>query len=216
MRRRHFIAGLAGASLPSRSSLAPSRPLSRYSVCSLSSHARPEKSSLNRSVHTCMRWVTQRARASRSNSASRIGNPQRLPEIAAQLVAIKPAVIATFGDAAARAREAATTNIPIVAQSEDLARANLVISMRQPEGNITGVSIMGTELDAKRLEILANCCRRGARCCCSLTQASTGKLDPRSMRPPKPWASRSRRRLWGHIKRLSRHCVVHERKAWLG
>ena len=34
-------------------------------------------------------------------------------------------------------------------------RANLVTSMRQPEGNITGVSIMGTELDAKRLEILA-------------------------------------------------------------
>ena len=83
------------------------------------------------------------------------GNPQRLPELAAQLAATKPAVIATFGDAAARAAQAATTSIPIVAQSEDLVRANLVISMRQPEGNVTGVSIMGTELDAKRLEILA-------------------------------------------------------------
>src|SRR5262245_39725901 len=83
------------------------------------------------------------------------GNPQRLPELAAQLVAIKPAVIATFGDAVGRAAQAATTTIPIVAQSEDLVRANLVTSMRQPEGNITGVSIMGTELDAKRLEILA-------------------------------------------------------------
>ena len=83
------------------------------------------------------------------------GNPQRLPELAGQLVATKPAVIATFGDAAARAAQAATTSIPIVAQSEDLVRANIVISMRQPEGNITGVSIMGTELDAKRLEILA-------------------------------------------------------------
>jgi putative ABC transport system substrate-binding protein len=83
------------------------------------------------------------------------GNPQRLPELASQLVAIKPTVIATFGDAAARAAQAATTSIPIVAQSEDLVRANLVSSMRQPEGNITGVSIMGTELDAKRLEILA-------------------------------------------------------------
>jgi putative tryptophan/tyrosine transport system substrate-binding protein len=83
------------------------------------------------------------------------GKPDRLPEIGAQLVATKPAVIATFGDAAARAAQAATTSIPIVAQSEDLVRASLVISMRQPEGNITGVSIMGTELDSKRLEILA-------------------------------------------------------------
>src|SRR5215470_19727839 len=39
--------------------------------------------------------------------------------------------------------------------SEDLVRAKLVTNMRQPGGNITGVSIMGTELDAKRLEILA-------------------------------------------------------------
>ena len=34
-------------------------------------------------------------------------------------------------------------------------RAKIVTGMRQPEGNITGVSIMGTELDAKRLEIIA-------------------------------------------------------------
>ena len=34
-------------------------------------------------------------------------------------------------------------------------RAKTVSSMRQPEGNITGVSIMGVDLDAKRLEILA-------------------------------------------------------------
>jgi putative ABC transport system substrate-binding protein len=39
--------------------------------------------------------------------------------------------------------------------SEDLVRAKLVSDMRNPGGNITGVSVMGTELDAKRLEILA-------------------------------------------------------------
>ena len=39
----------------------------------------------------------------------------------------------------------ATTNIPIVAMSEDLVRAKLVTSMRRPESNTTGVSIMGTE-----------------------------------------------------------------------
>ena len=40
------------------------------------------------------------------------GDPQRLPELAAHLVAAKPAVIATFGDAAARAAQAATTSVP--------------------------------------------------------------------------------------------------------
>src|SRR5262245_50648945 len=47
------------------------------------------------------------------------GQADRLPALAAQLVAQRPAVIATFGDATARAAQAATSSIPIVAQSED-------------------------------------------------------------------------------------------------
>jgi len=83
------------------------------------------------------------------------GKVERLPTLAAELVAQRPAVIATFGDATGLAVKAATTTIPVVSMSEDLVRAKLVTNMRQPGGNITGVSIMGTELDAKRLEILA-------------------------------------------------------------
>jgi putative ABC transport system substrate-binding protein len=83
------------------------------------------------------------------------GKVNRLPALAAQLVAQRPAVIATFGDAAGLAAKAATNTIPIVSMSEDLVRAKIVNSLRNPGGNITGVSIMGTELDAKRLEILS-------------------------------------------------------------
>jgi putative ABC transport system substrate-binding protein len=83
------------------------------------------------------------------------GKVDRLPTLAADLAAQRPAVIATFGDATGLAAKAATTTIPIVSMSEDLERAKLVTNMRHPGGNITGVSIMGTELDAKRLEILA-------------------------------------------------------------
>ena len=83
------------------------------------------------------------------------GKVDRLPTLAAELVAQRPAVIATFGDATGLAVKVATSTIPIVSMSEDLVRAKLVTNMRQPGGNITGVSIMGTELDAKRLEILA-------------------------------------------------------------
>jgi putative ABC transport system substrate-binding protein len=83
------------------------------------------------------------------------GKVDRLPALAADLVAQRPAVIATFGDATGLAVKAATNTIPVVSMSEDLVRAKLVTDMRNPGGNITGVSIMGTELDAKRLEILA-------------------------------------------------------------
>jgi putative ABC transport system substrate-binding protein len=83
------------------------------------------------------------------------GKVDRLPIIATELVARRPAVIATFGDATGLAAQGATTTIPIVAMSEDLVRAKLVTDMRHPGANTTGVSVMGTELDAKRLELLA-------------------------------------------------------------
>ena len=83
------------------------------------------------------------------------GRVDRLPMIATELVARRPVVIATFGDATGLAAQGATTIIPIVAMSEDLVGAKLVRDMRHPGANTTGVSIMGTELDAKRLELLA-------------------------------------------------------------
>jgi putative ABC transport system substrate-binding protein len=83
------------------------------------------------------------------------GKADRLPGLAADLVASRPNVIATFGDASGLAAKAATDTIPIVSMSEDLVQAKIVAQMNRPGGNITGVSIMGTELDAKRLEILS-------------------------------------------------------------
>jgi putative tryptophan/tyrosine transport system substrate-binding protein len=62
------------------------------------------------------------------------GKVDRLPEVAAELVAQRPAVIATFGDATGLAAKAATTTIPIVAMLKDLVRANLVTNMRFPGG----------------------------------------------------------------------------------
>src|SRR5262245_61192344 len=83
------------------------------------------------------------------------GKVDRLPTLAAELVGQRPTVIATFGDAAGLAAKGATSTIPIVSMSEDLVRAGIVDNLRRPGGNVTGLSIMGTELDAKRLELLA-------------------------------------------------------------
>jgi putative tryptophan/tyrosine transport system substrate-binding protein len=81
-------------------------------------------------------------------------NAERFPALAEELVGDKATVIITLGDAATHAAQQATRTIPIVAIADDLVGAGLIDSMAQPGGNTTGISILATELDAKKLEIL--------------------------------------------------------------
>jgi putative tryptophan/tyrosine transport system substrate-binding protein len=82
------------------------------------------------------------------------GHVERFPELAEALVREKPSVILATGLPAIRAAQRATSTIPIVADSADLVAEGVVGSLAKPSGNTTGISILGTELDAKRLEIL--------------------------------------------------------------
>jgi putative tryptophan/tyrosine transport system substrate-binding protein len=77
-----------------------------------------------------------------------------ISEFAADLVKAKVDVIWAAGDAAIRAAQQATTTIPILGGSEDMVAAGLVKSMARPGGNTTGMSLLATELDGKRQEIL--------------------------------------------------------------
>jgi putative tryptophan/tyrosine transport system substrate-binding protein len=79
----------------------------------------------------------------------------RLGSVAAEIVRARPDAIYAGGDAAARAVEQATQAIPIVVTTDDALRAHLVTSLAHPGGNLTGISIFATELDGKRLQLLA-------------------------------------------------------------
>jgi putative ABC transport system substrate-binding protein len=83
------------------------------------------------------------------------GNADRLPALAADLVARKVDLIATQGgDIAAVAAKNATSTIPIVFNSFDPVAAGLVASLARPGGNLTGVAMMTPELTPKLLELL--------------------------------------------------------------
>ena len=91
------------------------------------------------------------------------GDAGRFPEMAAALVRDKPSVIVAHGEAAARAAQAATRTIPILATTNDLAASGLIASLAKPGGNMTGISLLVTELDAKRLEVLTELVPSGRR-----------------------------------------------------
>jgi len=80
--------------------------------------------------------------------------PERIPELAAELVRLKVDLIVTSGVPPALAAKKATSTIPIVASVTDPVALGLVASLARPGGNVTGLSTLATELNTKRLEIL--------------------------------------------------------------
>lgn len=81
--------------------------------------------------------------------------PQRLSDLATDLVRSNADIIVTQGTPAAQAARRATSTIPIVmATSGDPVAVGLVSSLARPGGNITGNSILGPDLIGKRLELI--------------------------------------------------------------
>jgi putative ABC transport system substrate-binding protein len=155
MNRRTFIAGLGGAAAWSRAAGAqqPALPLVGWlGVGSSPDYARE-------TVTAVKQGLAETGLAEGRNFAFEYRwadyHLERMPALADDLVRRRVAVMVTPTTAATLAAKAATDTIPIVFQVvTDPVAYGLVASLNRPGGNITGVTLLGSLLAAKRLEVL--------------------------------------------------------------
>jgi putative ABC transport system substrate-binding protein len=93
------------------------------------------------------------------------GRTDRLPALAAELVALKPDVIVAGGGASIEAARKATTRIPIVMApaSGDAVAVGWIASLARPGGNVTGLTDESIDLSAKRMQLLREALPKAAR-----------------------------------------------------
>ena len=91
------------------------------------------------------------------------GKMERLPALAAELVALKVDVIVASGTPTALAAKNATTTIPVVFATGGDPAGTLVSSIARPGGNVTGLSLVGPELVARQLQLLKEAVPKASR-----------------------------------------------------
>src|SRR5829696_442136 len=156
MRRREFLSllGIAIATWPLAASAQQMAKTWRIGILTL----------LENENDTSMKWMLVRlhelgyheGRNLAVDYRSAAGQADRLPQLATELVALRPDVmVAGIGTLAARAAKAATSSIPIVFTTVgDPLGAGLVESLGRPGGNVTGLTDQAIDLAGKRLQLL--------------------------------------------------------------
>ena len=154
MKRRHLLAGSLAAGLPSAGRAQPAS-LPRIAYVSgrslgtdghlLQAFRQGLKSQGfvdGQNVTIDVRWAD--------------GDFSKVPGLARELIALKPALIAAVGgNPVGTAVKKETSTIPIVfSAGADPVEIGLVSSLSRPEGNLTGITLWASELDVKRLDLL--------------------------------------------------------------
>jgi putative tryptophan/tyrosine transport system substrate-binding protein len=109
------------------------------------------------------------------------GKLDRLPGLAEAVVREGATMILAYGEEAGRAAQAATKTLPIVCVGDDLVDSGLAASLAKPGSNMTGVSILATELDAKKIEVLKELLPDARRFGVLNDPATTGRARPQKM-----------------------------------
>jgi putative ABC transport system substrate-binding protein len=109
------------------------------------------------------------------------GKLDRLPALAEGLVREGATAILAYGEPAGRAAQAATKTLPIVCVADDLVDSGLAADLAKPVRNMTGVSILATELDVKKIELLRELLPRAKRFGVLNDPATSGSHRPREM-----------------------------------
>jgi ABC-type uncharacterized transport system substrate-binding protein len=177
MKRREFIAMLGGALLPPSAASAQQADRT-YHLGFLSANPReaPQNMALLDELRRSGFVEGQNLVVDRRGFST---DYDKFPEVAASLVKAPVDALLCAGEIALRAAQRTTRTIPILGVADDMLAAGLVSSLARPGGNTTGISILATELDGKRqellMEILPNARRMAALADPNSTQA--GRLQ---------------------------------------
>jgi putative ABC transport system substrate-binding protein len=154
MRRREFIAGLAGAAVPVMVRAQQARKLPTIGLLNTGSPSTQGQwvAAFVQRLHE-LDWIEDRTIAIERRWAE--SRTERFADIAAEFVRLKVDVIVTGSTPAVIAAKRATSLIPIVfVAAGDPVGNGLVTSLARPSGNVTGLSQQQTETAGKRLELL--------------------------------------------------------------
>src|SRR6266404_3515543 len=182
MRRRQFIAGVAGSvAFPLAGRALPAN-VPVVGVLSFNS-AGPMMASR---IDGFLRGLSELQYVADQNVAIEYRwaefHDDRLPALADDLVRRQVAVIATFNRYTALAAKAATTTIPIVfSVGDDPVKLGLVASLARPGGNVTGVNFFAQEVVAKRMGLLHELVPKAVRVAV-LTNPATGVPSETALR----------------------------------
>jgi len=186
MDRRAFLATAAAGgfiAMPAVARAQQAGKVHRISFLSLASGPGPPVEAFRQRLHE-LGYVEGRNLVIEYRFAG--GKEERLPEMVAELVRLKVEVIVGSATPAIEAAKSATTTIPIVMTAVgDPVGSGLVDSLARPGGNVTGLTLLSTELAGKRLQLVRDLIPKATRVTVLVyPQSSATKLFLEGMRGP--------------------------------
>ena len=157
MRRREFNALLGGAAVWPLTATAQQRTMPLIAI--LSPTADPPGPAFPENIAAFLRGLRAKGYIDGQNIKFEFRfagwKLDQLPRLASELVALNPGILFTHTTNGVLAAKAATKDIPIViGAAGELVQRGVIQSLARPGGNVTGLTLLSNELDAKRIEIL--------------------------------------------------------------